>query len=147
MQAEIVSIGTEILLGEIVDTNAAYIAAAMPQFGIDLLYVSQVGDNPARLEEVVKRAWDCSDIIFATGGLGPTEDDLTRETIAKVLGEELYIDEEQERIVRGFFAGRGAASMPERNLKQAMLIEVGGGDPEPARHGAGMEGRTRLRSC
>ncbi|MBM3140744.1 MAG: competence/damage-inducible protein A [Chloroflexi bacterium] len=131
MRAEIISIGTEILLGEIVDTNAAHIAAALPQFGIDLLYVSQVGDNPRRLEEVVGRAWGRSDYLFLTGGLGPTEDDLTRETIGKVLEEELYLDAEQERIVRGFFAGRGAATMPERNLKQAMLIPSARAIPNP----------------
>lgn len=131
MNAEIVSIGTEILLGEITDTNAAFIASALPQFGIDLLYVSQVGDNPARLQEVIGRAWERSDYLFCTGGLGPTEDDLTRETIAKALGEELYVDEEQERIVRSFFANRGAASMPERNLKQAMLIPSSRAIPNP----------------
>jgi nicotinamide-nucleotide amidase len=131
MGAEIISIGTEILLGEITDTNAAYIASALPQFGIDLLYVSQVGDNPARLQEVIGRAWERSDFVFCTGGLGPTEDDLTRETIGKVLGEELSIDPEQERIVRSFFASRGAASMPERNLKQAMLIPSSRAIPNP----------------
>ncbi|MDA0365485.1 MAG: competence/damage-inducible protein A [Chloroflexi bacterium] len=131
MRAEIISIGTEILLGEIVDTNAAHIASALPEFGIDLMYVTQVGDNPARFEEVVARAWGRSDYIFMTGGLGPTEDDLTRETVGKTLGEELYLDEEQERIVRSFFAGRGAANMPERNLKQAMLIPSARAIPNP----------------
>ena len=85
MKAEVISIGTEILLGEIVDTNAAFIASRLPQFGIDMLYTSQVGDNPDRLSEIIERAWKRSDIIFCTGGLGPTEDDLTRETIAKAL--------------------------------------------------------------
>ena len=69
MRAEVVSIGTEILLGEITDTNAAFIASHLPQYGIDLLWVSQVGDNPSRMNEVVQRAWDRSDIIFITGGL------------------------------------------------------------------------------
>jgi nicotinamide-nucleotide amidase len=131
MRAEIISIGTEIMLGEIVDTNAAHIASALPEFGIDLMYVTQVGDNPGRFEEVVARAWGRSDYIFMTGGLGPTEDDITRETVGKTLGEELYLDEEQERIVRGFFAGRGAANMPERNLKQAMLIPSARAIPNP----------------
>ena len=132
MRAEIISIGTEILLGEITDTNASFIASQLPQYGIDLLYVSQVGDNPARLEEVIRRAWERSDVTFATGGLGPTEDDLTRETIAKVLGETLEIDEEQERIVRAFFNRPGASgNMPERNLKQAMLIPSARAVPNP----------------
>ena len=94
MRAEVISIGTEILLGEIVDTNAAYIASRLSQFGIDMLYTRQVGDNPDRLYEVFERAWNRSDIFFATGGLGPTEDDLTRETIASVLQEDLYQDED-----------------------------------------------------
>ncbi|MDG1839614.1 MAG: competence/damage-inducible protein A [Dehalococcoidia bacterium] len=122
MKAEVISIGTEILLGEIVDTNAAFIASRLPQFGIDMLYTSQVGDNPDRLSEIIHRAWNRSDIIFCTGGLGPTEDDLTRETIAKALNETLYQDEAQAEILRNFFQGRGG-DMPERNLKQAQLIK------------------------
>ena len=122
MKAEVISIGTEILLGEIVDTNAAFIASRLPQFGIDMLYTSQVGDNPDRLSEIIHRAWKRSDIIFCTGGLGPTEDDLTRETIAKALNETLYQDEAQAEILRNFFQGRGG-DMPERNLKQAQLIK------------------------
>jgi len=122
MKAEVISIGTEILLGEIVDTNAAFIASRLPQFGIDMLYTSQVGDNPDRLSEIINRAWNRSDIIFCTGGLGPTEDDLTRETIAKALNETLYQDETQAEILRNFFQGRGG-DMPERNLKQAQLIK------------------------
>jgi nicotinamide-nucleotide amidase len=121
MRAEILSIGTEIMLGEITDTNAAYIAARLPRFGIDLLYVSQVGDNPQRLAEVIERAWGRSDLVIATGGLGPTEDDITRETVAATLDEALAVDPEQERIVRAFFEGRGRP-FGERNLKQAMLI-------------------------
>ncbi len=121
MRAEIVSIGTEILLGEITDTNAAFIAARLPSYGIDLLYVTQVGDNHARLAEVMERAWKRSDITFTTGGLGPTEDDITRETVSAVLGEELRLEPEQERILRSFWRGRDRL-MPERNLKQAELI-------------------------
>ncbi len=121
MRAEIVSIGTEIMLGEITDTNAAFIAGKLPQYGIDLLWVSQVGDNPGRMHEVVQRAWDRSDLIFLTGGLGPTEDDITRETIAGVLGEELSVDAEQEAILRARMES-GGRKMPERNIKQAMVI-------------------------
>lgn len=121
MKGEIISVGTEILLGEIVDTNSQYIASRLPSLGIDLYFTSTVGDNFGRLQEVIGRAWERSDIVFTTGGLGPTEDDLTREAIAAVLGEEMRVDPELERWLRGLFASRGAP-MPERNLKQAMLI-------------------------
>jgi nicotinamide-nucleotide amidase len=121
MRAEIISIGTEILLGEITDTNAAFIASQLPEFGIDLLWVSQLGDNPERLRETFDRAWERSDVIFTTGGLGPTQDDLTREMVAGALGEEMYLDREQEVILRGLMESRGR-TMPESNLKQAMLI-------------------------
>ena len=122
MRAEILSIGTEIMFGEITDTNAAYVAGALPQFGIDLLWVTQVGDNPTRLREAFARAWERSDITFCTGGLGPTEDDITRETIGEMLGETLTIDPEQERILRAGFEARGVTNMPARNIKQAALI-------------------------
>ena len=121
MRAEIVSIGTEILLGEITDTNAAFIAGQLPAYGIDLLYVTQVGDNPGRLADVLGRAWERSEIVFTTGGLGPTEDDITREMVAAAIGEELHADDEQERVLRSFWRGRGRP-MPERNMKQAQLI-------------------------
>jgi len=121
MRAELISIGTEILLGEILDTNARYIASRLPALGIDLFYTSQVGDNLGRLTEVIARAWERSDIVITTGGLGPTEDDLTREAIAHVLGEEMQVDPDLERALRQFFARRGVP-MPERNVKQAALI-------------------------
>ena len=122
MRAEIISIGTEILLGEITDTNAAFIASRLPEHGIDLLWVTQVGDNPGRLGEAIRRAWERSEITFATGGLGPTEDDLTREAVATALGEELRVDAEQERILRARMEARGRPRMPQRNIKQATLI-------------------------
>ena len=121
MQAELISVGTELLLGEILDTNAQYISARLPALGIDLYYVSKVGDNLERLAEVIGRAWSRSDLVITTGGLGPTEDDLTREAIAAVLGEEMAVDPASEAALRDFFARRGAA-MPERNVKQATLI-------------------------
>ena len=121
MRAEIISIGTEIMLGEITDTNAAFIASQLPEYGIDLLWVSQLGDNPDRLRETFNRAWERSDIIFTTGGLGPTQDDLTREMVAGALGEEMYLDAEQEAHLRGMMESRGR-TMPDNNLKQAMLI-------------------------
>ena len=130
MKAELISIGTEILLGEILDTNARYIASRLPALGIDLFYTSQVGDNLGRLTEVIARAWERSDIVITTGGLGPTEDDLTREAIAHVLGEEMQVDPDLERALREFFARRGV-SMPERNVKQAAVIPSARPIPNP----------------
>ncbi len=121
MKAEIVSIGTELLLGTINDTNAQYLAQRLAELGIDCYFVSQVGDNPVRLAEVLRRAWERSDLTVTTGGLGPTGDDLTREVIAQVLGEEPAVDSVLEENLRGWYARRGVV-MPERNLKQATLI-------------------------
>jgi len=121
VKAEIISVGTELLLGEITDTNAAYLAGQLPLLGIDLYWISQVGDNQGRLVEVLKRAWQRSDLILTTGGLGPTEDDLTREAIAEMLGEELRIDSLLEREVRELFAHRGITMAPS-NIKQAAVI-------------------------
>ena len=103
MQAEIIAIGTEILLGEIVDTNSAWIAQRLPALGIDLNYTSVVGDNKQRIDEIFKRAWKRSDLIITTGGLGPTADDMTREGICVLLGEEPEINEELETKLRSFF--------------------------------------------
>jgi nicotinamide-nucleotide amidase len=121
LEAEIVSIGTEILLGEILDTNAQYIAAHLPALGIGLYRMTQIGDNQERLANVLRDAWSRSDIVFCTGGLGPTEDDVTRDAIADVLGEQVYVDERLEAELRAGFARRGNRSMPERNIKQAWL--------------------------
>ena len=121
MRAEIISVGTELLLGEITDTNASFLASQLPHLGIDLYWISQVGDNLARLVEVLRRAWQRSEFILITGGLGPTEDDLTREAIAEMLGERLEIDSSLEYEIRGFFAQRNV-EMPPSNVKQAALI-------------------------
>jgi nicotinamide-nucleotide amidase len=121
MRAEILSIGTELLLGQIVDTNANFLAQQLPPLGLDLYYVSQLGDNLARLAAAFEQALQRSDVVITSGGLGPTEDDLTREAIAQVLGEQATVQPELERDLREFFARRGRA-MPERNVKQATLI-------------------------
>lgn len=121
MKAEIVAIGTEILLGEIVDTNSAWIAQHLPALGIDLNHTSVVGDNMGRVVGTLERAWERSDLVVTTGGLGPTEDDMTREAIAQLLGEEPYVVPELEERLRGFFGRRGI-EMPESNIKQAWLI-------------------------
>lgn len=130
MKAEILSIGTEILLGEITDTNASYIASQLPGLGIDLYWVSQVGDNRGRVGEVLRRAWGRSDLILTTGGLGPTDDDLTRECISDLLGEKMALAPELERELREMFSRR-RFPMPERNLKQATLIPSAQAIPNP----------------
>lgn len=121
MRAEIISIGTELLLGEIQDTNASYIASRLPSLGIDLYYVHVVGDNVDRLVDVFQRAWGRADLVLCTGGLGPTEDDVTREAIAALVKEKPEVDPSLERELRTYFEGR-AFPMPENNLRQATLV-------------------------
>ncbi|MGH2350500.1 MAG: CinA family nicotinamide mononucleotide deamidase-related protein [Chloroflexota bacterium] len=122
MRAEIVSVGTELLLGHITDTNASWLAQQLSQLGIDCFYISQLGDNLGRLTDHLRRAWARSDLIVITGGVGPTEDDLTREAISAVLQEPMVVQPDLEVELRAFFARRGVA-MPESNVKQATLIE------------------------
>src|SRR6476620_7022054 len=107
MNAAIVSVGTELLLGTINDTNAQYLAQRLAGLGIDCYYVSQVGDNLERITEVLRRACDRSDLTITTGGLGPTADDLTRESIAELLGEKPVVLPELEESLRAFFNRRG----------------------------------------
>lgn len=121
MRAEIVSIGTELLLGEITDTNACWLAARLPALGITLHRIQQVGDNLGRLQETLRAAWERADLLILTGGLGPTEDDLTREAIAGILGETMVVRPDLEADLRAFFGRRGR-EMPERNLKQATVV-------------------------
>ena len=122
MHAEIISIGTEILMGEIVDTNSGYLAAELAKIGVDVRWVTKVGDDPDRLHEVIKRGWNRSDITITTGGLGPTSDDLTRESIARVMGEKMVVQDDLLANLKGQFEGRGMP-MPATNIKQATLIE------------------------
>jgi nicotinamide-nucleotide amidase len=121
MRAEIISIGTELLLGNITDTNATYLTQRLAGIGIDCHYVSQVGDNLERIIGVLRLACSRSDLVVTTGGLGPTNDDLTREAISAVLGEAMVVDAELERHLTSLFARRGLR-MPESNKKQATLI-------------------------
>ncbi len=121
MKAEILSVGTELLLGEIVDTNAAFLASELAQLGIDLHFVSQVGDNRARLAETIGRAFQRADIVIITGGLGPTEDDLTREAISDALGEEMVVQPDLAETLKEMFRKFGR-EMPPSNIKQATLI-------------------------
>ena len=122
MKAEIVSIGTELLLGTIVDTNAAYLAGRLAALGIDCFHVSAVGDNLDRIQRTLELACGRSDLVITTGGLGPTQDDLTREAIASLMSEEMRVVPELEQHVRDFFSRR-KAPMPSANVKQATLID------------------------
>lgn len=130
MKAEIVSIGTEILLGEIVDTNAAFLAGQLPLLGIDLYFISAVGDNQHRLVDMLERAWQRSDLVITTGGLGPTQDDITREAIAELFGEKLTIDSGLAEGLRDFF-NRHNLEMPPSNIKQASVIPSSQIAPNP----------------
>src|SRR5437879_11419743 len=117
MRAEILSCGTEMLLGHITDNNATYLAQSSASLRIDLYFVSQVGDNQGRIVETLRRAWERSELIIMTGGLGPTEDDLARESISALLGETMQVDPGLEAELRRMFATR-RSDMPERNVKQ-----------------------------
>jgi nicotinamide-nucleotide amidase len=121
MRAEILSCGTELLLGHITDTNATYLAQSLAAQGIDLYHVSQVGDNQERVVELLRQAWQRSELIIMTGGLGPTEDDLTREAISELLGETMALDPILEKQLRERYA-HASFVMPQSNLKQATLI-------------------------
>ncbi|MGE5620327.1 MAG: CinA family nicotinamide mononucleotide deamidase-related protein [Sphingomonadaceae bacterium] len=130
MKGEILSVGTELLLGQLVDTNAPYLAQSLSTLGIDVFWISQVGDNQSRLVDALRRGWERSDLIVISGGVGPTGDDLTREAIAELLGEEMVVQPELEAELRAFFARRGR-TMPERNVKQATLIPSAQALPNP----------------
>jgi nicotinamide-nucleotide amidase len=118
MQAEIVSVGTELLLGEIVDTNATHIAQALREIGLDLIYMTTVGDNEGRIAGVIDRALDRVDVVITTGGLGPTVDDVTREAIARATGHPLEFQQELlDQIAERF--GRFGVKMSENNRRQA----------------------------
>jgi nicotinamide-nucleotide amidase len=130
MKAGIVSIGTELLLGEVVDTNASYIASQLPLLGLDLQAVIVVSDRIQSLVEAFEEAWQRFDIVFATGGLGPTQDDLTREAIAQVLGEQLTVSPGLEEDLRAIFAAMGRV-MPPTNIKQVTLIPSAQSIPNP----------------
>jgi len=130
MKAEIISCGTELLLGHIVDTNAAWLAQQLAPLGVDVYFVSQVGDNQGRVVGLLKQAWSRSDLIVVTGGIGPTEDDATRESIAELLGENMSVIPELETELRSFWTRRGR-EMPERNIKQATLIPSAATLPNP----------------
>ena len=122
MTVEIIAVGTEILLGNIVNTNAAYLAEKCASLGLSCYHQDVVGDNEERLADTLKLALSRADIILLSGGLGPTQDDLTKEVAAKVCGRQLYLHEPSKEAIRQFFAQRNL-EITENNWKQAMVPE------------------------
>ena len=122
MKAEIIAVGTELLMGETQDTNSSWIGTRLPELGLELEWVTIVGDDLGRLSDIVDRAWRRSDVILTIGGLGPTLDDLTRDGIAKMLGEKITIDAGLKSWLEENFARRNISPMPQQNLRQAGII-------------------------
>ena len=118
--AEIVSIGSELLLGQIVDTNSTWMAERLTEIGVNLFYKTVVGDNPKRMVEVINCALERSDVVIVGGGLGPTQDDLTREVIATVTGRKLVLDNQLLKQINHRFRERGV-EMTSNNEKQAYV--------------------------
>lgn len=127
MNVELISVGTELLLGNIVNTNANYLSRKCAELGLSLYYQITVGDNKKRLVNVLKECYKRSDIIILTGGLGPTEDDITKETVAEVINRELVPDEESKKRIKAYFDFRNTSSdasgISANNWKQALKIE------------------------
>jgi nicotinamide-nucleotide amidase len=122
MKAEIIAVGTELLLGEIVNTNARFLSQQLAVAGVDIYYQSVVGDNKKRLIEVLQLAQSRADLIICTGGLGPTQDDLTKEALAELLGKRLVLDDEAMEKITCFFKHRNIP-MVDSNRKQAEVLE------------------------
>ena len=118
--AEIVAIGSELLLGQIVDTNSAWMAQRLTALGVNLYFTSVVGDNPGRMREVIQRALERADIVITSGGLGPTQDDLTREIVAEVTGRKLILDAGLLEQVEEHFRRRGRTMTPN-NRRQGYM--------------------------
>ena len=116
MTAEIICVGTELLLGDIVNTNAQFLSRELAELGISVLHQHVIGDNPGRLRDLVKKAKSRSDLLVFSGGLGPTEDDLTKETVAEAFGDTLHFDEAEWQKIVDFFArtGRGGPTTASR---------------------------------
>lgn len=120
--AEIIAVGSELLLGQICNTNAQFLSKQLAEIGVDVYYHTVVGDNPLRLMEAINTAKQRSNLLIFTGGLGPTKDDLTKETIAKVLDKQLVMDEEAMSDIEAYFQ-KSQRVMSENNRKQALVLE------------------------
>ena len=124
MTAEIICVGTELLLGDIVNTNAQFLSRELAELGISVLHQHVIGDNPGRLCDLVKEAKSRSDLLVFSGGLGPTEDDLTKETVAEAFGDTLHFDEAEWQKIVDFFARTGRGGRTPR-AGEAVVIRRG----------------------
>ncbi|MHC5372951.1 competence/damage-inducible protein A [Enterococcus sp. LJL120] len=124
MRAEIIAVGTELLLGQVVNTNATYLSESLTELGFEIYYHTVVGDNPKRLEEMIQLADQRSDLVVLCGGLGPTDDDLTKDVVAAHVQEPLVQDAEGLAHLESFFAA-GKRQMTENNLRQVLTIQNG----------------------
>lgn len=124
MKAEIISVGDEVLRGDVVNTDTSFLAARLSELGFTVQYHTSVGDHEEELLDVVKTAISRSHVMIFTGGLGPTKDDMTKETIAAAIGRKLILDQEEADTMKAWFSSRGV-TMTENNLKQALIIEGG----------------------
>ena len=136
MIAEIISVGTELLLGQIVNTDATFIAKRLAEVGINSYYQTVVGDNPVRLAEALKIAEERSQLLILTGGLGPTQDDVTKETVADYLDEELVMDRVALKYIKRYFDLSGRV-MTDNNQKQALYFKNGHSFPNRNGHAVG----------
>ena len=123
MRAELIAVGTEILTGQIVNTNAQFLSEKFAELGIDVFFHTAVGDNEERLLSVLETARQRSNLVILCGGLGPTEDDLTKQTLAKFLNRDLVFDEEASQRLDNFFATRPQYARTPNNERQAQIIE------------------------
>lgn len=121
LTAELLSIGDELLIGQIVNTNASYLSERLNEIGVDVHRITTVGDNEIDIMQAMRRAWKESDIVIATGGLGPTHDDISKNIVAKFFGKELVMDKKTLAHVEARFKSVGYAKMPEKNIGQALV--------------------------
>jgi len=133
MKAEIIAVGTELLLGQIVNTNAQYLSQGLAELGIDVYFQTVVGDNGQRLRQAIETARQRADLLIFTGGLGPTQDDLTKDALAEHLGRKLILHEPSMAKIEAMFASRGI-HMVESNRRQALMLE----DSDPLPNEAGL---------
>ena len=138
MKAEIIAVGTEILTGQIVNTNAQFLSEKLAEIGVDVYFQTAVGDNEARLLSLLEIASQRSNLVILTGGLGPTEDDLTKQTLAKFLGKDLVFDPQAQEKLDIFFAHRPDYARTLNNERQAQIVE--GATPLPNETGLAVGG-------
>ena len=138
MKAEIMAVGTEILTGQIVNTNAQFLSEKLAEIGVDVYFQTAVGDNEARLLSLLEIASQRSNLVILTGGLGPTEDDLTKQTLAKFLGKDLVFDPQAQEKLDIFFAHRPDYARTPNNERQAQIVE--GATPLPNETGLAVGG-------